>query len=193
MALINCPECNQSVSTEAKVCPHCGYPLDSCVKVQTTYPSPKNADWLVKWRRKPSSTKLALFLAFLISVVLLVISICLLVNDRDVVYYEYLNVTDSYSKDIWIFTTDLFGFFALSTLLLFVLSLFYVKTIVRTIDGYNVAVYFGFWKNHLIIEDKDCDSNFGSIFHHTFLSGELPNGRRVNVTLSTDSAVFKTE
>lgn len=193
MALINCPECNQSVSTEAKVCPHCGYPLDSYVKAQTTCPSPKNADWLVKWRHKPSSTKFAVFIAFLISVVLLVISICLLVNDRDVVYYEYLNETVSYSKGIWTFTTYLSGCFALFMLLDFVLSLFYVKTIVKTIDGYNVAVYFGFWKNHLIIEDKDCDSNFGSIFRHTFLSGELPNGRQVNVTLSFDSAAFKTE
>ncbi|MGN1066885.1 MAG: zinc ribbon domain-containing protein [Candidatus Fimimonas sp.] len=27
MALTTCPECNNSVSTEAKTCPHCGYPL----------------------------------------------------------------------------------------------------------------------------------------------------------------------
>ena len=27
MALIKCPECGKEVSTEASVCPHCGYPL----------------------------------------------------------------------------------------------------------------------------------------------------------------------
>ena len=27
MALINCPECGKQVSTEAKVCPGCGYPI----------------------------------------------------------------------------------------------------------------------------------------------------------------------
>jgi predicted amidophosphoribosyltransferase len=27
MALINCPECNQHVSTLAKSCPHCGAPV----------------------------------------------------------------------------------------------------------------------------------------------------------------------
>ncbi|WP_034486782.1 zinc ribbon domain-containing protein [Butyrivibrio fibrisolvens] len=27
MALINCPDCNNQVSDEAKTCPHCGYPL----------------------------------------------------------------------------------------------------------------------------------------------------------------------
>lgn len=28
MALINCPECNNSVSDRAKICIHCGFPLD---------------------------------------------------------------------------------------------------------------------------------------------------------------------
>ena len=27
MALIECPECNKPVSTEARTCPHCGYPI----------------------------------------------------------------------------------------------------------------------------------------------------------------------
>lgn len=27
MALIRCPECDKEVSSEARVCPHCGYPL----------------------------------------------------------------------------------------------------------------------------------------------------------------------
>lgn len=27
MALVNCPECNESVSQKANVCPHCGYPM----------------------------------------------------------------------------------------------------------------------------------------------------------------------
>lgn len=31
MALINCPECNGRASTQAKTCPHCGYPINSDV------------------------------------------------------------------------------------------------------------------------------------------------------------------
>ena len=31
MALIECPECKQKVSSEAKSCPHCGYPLKQIV------------------------------------------------------------------------------------------------------------------------------------------------------------------
>ena len=28
MALIKCPECGKDVSTKAKACPHCGYPIN---------------------------------------------------------------------------------------------------------------------------------------------------------------------
>ena len=29
MALIQCPECNCEISSKAKICPKCGYPLES--------------------------------------------------------------------------------------------------------------------------------------------------------------------
>jgi len=68
-----------------------------------------------------------------------------------------------------------------------------VKVSIKNIDGYNVVVYWGFWKNHLLIEDYEYDSNWGSIFHNTLLSGELPNGKQVTVTLSSGSASFKVD
>lgn len=38
MALIKCPECNGTVSTEATTCPHCGYPLKNVEhEVRVTY------------------------------------------------------------------------------------------------------------------------------------------------------------
>lgn len=42
MALENCPECRQSVSTSARACPHCGFPLASGVKSESS-PPPKRA------------------------------------------------------------------------------------------------------------------------------------------------------
>ena len=34
MALINCPECNKSVSDTAKECPNCGFDIKKYVKQQ---------------------------------------------------------------------------------------------------------------------------------------------------------------
>jgi len=39
MALVACPECNREVSTEAKACPACGYPLAE--RIETEVPSPE--------------------------------------------------------------------------------------------------------------------------------------------------------
>ena len=32
MALIRCPECKKQISSKAKACPHCGFPLDDVIK-----------------------------------------------------------------------------------------------------------------------------------------------------------------
>ena len=32
MALIRCPECGKQISSKAKACPHCGFPLDDVIK-----------------------------------------------------------------------------------------------------------------------------------------------------------------
>lgn len=37
MALINCPECGQSVSDKAPTCPHCGAPINMKVDVPVTF------------------------------------------------------------------------------------------------------------------------------------------------------------
>lgn len=34
MALINCPECSRQISSSAKACPHCGYPLSGQIKTE---------------------------------------------------------------------------------------------------------------------------------------------------------------
>lgn len=35
MALINCPDCNHSVSSIAKTCPNCGYPMENSKVIAT--------------------------------------------------------------------------------------------------------------------------------------------------------------
>ena len=42
MALIKCPECNKDISDKAKVCIHCGYPLETTPKDQENTYVPMN-------------------------------------------------------------------------------------------------------------------------------------------------------
>jgi len=48
MALINCPECGQQVSTAAKACPSCGFPVAE--KVQSAEAAPANDELLAEVR-----------------------------------------------------------------------------------------------------------------------------------------------
>ena len=43
MALIECPECGESVSNKAESCPHCGFPF---VEKETPSRARKNPAWL---------------------------------------------------------------------------------------------------------------------------------------------------
>ena len=195
MALIKCPECKKEVSTKASSCPNCGYPLAKVFDniLYKKAPAPKSSEWLKKWESKPFFTKIIVFVSFLISLVLLIIFVRLLNTDLEAEYNAFLDETFYYEKGIWILATSVFGFITFFMFICFIISLFMIKISIKNIDGYNVVVYFGFWKNYLYIEDNYYDSNWGSIFHNTLLSGDLPNGKQLTVTLSSGSASFKVE
>lgn len=53
MALINCPECNKSVSNYATTCPHCGYPLQE----QFTEPREEMSDYCIVLKRAGGNYK----------------------------------------------------------------------------------------------------------------------------------------
>lgn len=43
MALMQCPECSKNISTKAKACPHCGYPLSPNLVEAKSYNTPKTS------------------------------------------------------------------------------------------------------------------------------------------------------
>ena len=45
MSLIKCPECQKEVSSNAKTCPHCGYPIErECEQIDATHESEEEVD-----------------------------------------------------------------------------------------------------------------------------------------------------
>lgn len=195
MALIKCPECNKEVSTSAQSCPNCGYPISKTFdnKLKKKAPAPISNEWLDGWKSAPNQTKLIIFGFFVVSLILLFVFTFLLKADKEAEYSPILEETFYHEKGIWIAATSVFSFITFFLFISMILSLFMLKVYIKNIDGYNIVVYLGFWKNYLIIENNQCDSNWGSIFHNTLLSGELPNGNQVTVTLSSGSVSYKVD
>lgn len=49
MGLIQCPACDNQVSTQAESCPHCGHPLKTKPTTTTTTPSEPQSQGLGFW------------------------------------------------------------------------------------------------------------------------------------------------
>ena len=64
MALIRCPECGREISSRAKACPHCGFPMDDVVK-------PNDEDLVIEpiLERKKSSIVASIFLFLFLELV----------------------------------------------------------------------------------------------------------------------------
>lgn len=73
MALIKCPECEKRVSTEAAICPHCGFGI-STINVQET----------IEKQSKKSKDNLICLLVIVIFVVALI---------GGTAYYNYANTS----------------------------------------------------------------------------------------------------
>lgn len=187
MALIKCPECGKDVSTAADTCPHCGFPIkkeasraiDEVEKSSTNYPKPKNSSWVEKWKSKARTTRVTWTLLFLASVIGLIISISLLINDKQAVYDAYLNWTFYETKPVHATFSVIFGVATFITLVLWLTVLITVKVRARQYDGYTVLVYVGF-KHLLLVEDEVQDSGIVN----RFLYGQLPNKKQVWVNIS---------
>ena len=178
MALIKCPECGKDVSSSAISCPHYGYPMkDSNSNHVNTYPKPKSSDWMKKWSERVSRVKITWLLILLSAIIGLVISLVLLIYDKQVVHD--MSWTYKEPKIIYIIFTAIFGFivFLSFIFLLIVLITFTVRT--RQYDRYNIVVYTGF-KHILIVEDVVQDSGMVN----RYMYGQLPNNKQVWVYIS---------
>lgn len=189
MALIKCPECGKEVSTSADACPHCGYPIgkqnnngqkiviEQAEEDKSSWPKPKDQAWINKWKDKAKKTKLTWAFILLACIVGVIISACLLANDKDVVHYSW---GDSYyTKTVHIVFTGIFGFLTFDALVLWLTLLICCHVRARQYDGYAVLVYNGF-KHYLVIEDVIHDSGVVN----RYLYGALPNKKQVWVTIS---------
>lgn len=136
-----------------------------------------NPKWIEKYKKKAFKTKMILLILTIIITILFTIFLILLSID-DNHYAAWLILTN--------ITTPFLKIFLVSTILGFI----FVKPIVFTIDGYNVVVYSGFFKDSLIIENNLIDSIFPSSFRQNYIYGKLPNNKKIAAILSPGKATI---
>ena len=83
------------------------------------------------------------------------------------------------TKSEWILLSVIFGFILFIVGIVTILSLFCIKMKVYKIEGYNVVLYTGVFKDALIIENVLVESELDSMFHATYIDGKLPNGTKI--------------
>ena len=176
MALIKCPECGNNVSTSAKICPHCGFPLEEKINknentIETkTFPKPIDPSWTDAYRKKNSSVKATWTIIFIAVIVFLI--------PFAIVCFKGHGGSGLVA---FVIILGLLGFISL-IIMIVTLSGWKIRT--RVYDGYTILVYSG-TKSLLIIENNNQDTGT------RFLDGYLPNGKKVHAAIAVWDAAIR--
>ena len=179
MALIKCPECGKEVSTLADKCPHCGYPMSKENVEKKNYPKPKDESWIGKYRTKKILSIMYIIGLTIVVLLLFLLFLSLAQNDQRAAYTSYSGSVIYEPKVQWIVLSVLMGFILFIFVIVAIVSPFSIKLKAFKIEGYNIVLYTGVFNDALIIEDVLIESELDSMFHATYLDGELPNGTKV--------------
>ena len=132
MVLLKCPECNHDVSSEATICPNCGYPINKTVE-NHDIPKPIDDAWLEKYKKKPFNTKLTQVVFTVTILILFAIFLSLFFKDPSIGFYGsgYFN-----AKQITLIVFIWFtGVISLIAIIFSVVSFFLVKLRLSTLMG----------------------------------------------------------
>lgn len=184
MAIIQCPECGNKVSSFSEVCPFCYHlsdknkPIDQVSDKKTiVIPNSKDIFWIYKWIAKVRKTKIILTICLIVSIILLIVSACLLSFDK-----ESIDDSISIPKIIHLVFTIIFSWLVILIFTFWLAGLICCKVRAMRFDGYVVLGYIGFYKNYLVIEDVIKDS--GLIKNYFY--GYLPNKKQIIMTVLYD-------
>ena len=189
MSLIVCPECKKEISSFAKTCPNCGYPIQEYLNKEfqessnddsnnepkedivkeNNYKKPIPTTWIEDYKSRVTIVKIIFSIIFFMCFIGFIISLSM--------YSQY----KTYDHDVnpYMVSTILTGTFSLFLLMLMIGSFIGIKIVVRKLDGYTVLVYFGISKIILVVENEEQDFGIETRYHAVELSGELPNGKKV--------------
>lgn len=187
MALIRCPECKHEVSTEAKVCPHCGFPIKEYIDKKVEEKLEKNiyatvieddSSWEKQWFSRMHVVKVAWTIIFLGLLAAFIAFITLLINDKEVVRDNFGYITEK-AKTNHIVLSIFFGIASFASLVIWLSLLIVGKVTQRGYQGHKILVYSAFC-HCLIIDGKEVSRSI--LNRHLY--GNLPNNIPVVASIS---------
>lgn len=137
-----------------------------------------------RFQKRKTSVKMIWNCLFLISAIITIVLIALAINDKEEVYYEYLEEYAYYTKDKYIIPLYLFGIWDIFCAVFWICSLIGVKFHSYDYQGHDISVYLGWSCAYLLIDDEIVDKHTGSFFGAPPLESGL-NGEKVYLKVGT--------
>ncbi len=173
MAMTNCPECGNRISTKAVTCPHCGYPLPEDAPFRTP-PKPIDPSWTAHYDTIIRKRKMWHWIVFglMLALFLLFLYFCLF-DKRETYVYTYR--FHSETKEEWLALSCVFGAFTAISLGFAIATSVRVRMYTETLCGYTVVVNIGLMLATLIVENRPFATFFRRTFFRKGFSAKLPD------------------
>ena len=173
MAMTNCPECGNRISTKAVTCPHCGFPLPEDAPFRTP-PAPIDPSWTARYDATIRKRKIWHWVAFSLMLTLFALFLYLCLFDKKETHIW----ADRYSystKEEWIALSCVFGAFAVISLGFAIGTSVRLKKYSETMRGYTVVVYIGLLLVTVITENVTSTYLLRRTFFRKGFSAMLPD------------------
>ncbi|MDE6618125.1 MAG: hypothetical protein K2K13_03775 [Clostridiales bacterium] len=117
-----------------------------------------------RFQKRKTTVKIVWGILFLISAIVTIILVCLAINDKEVIYYEYIEEYSYYIKDKYYIALYIFGSFDFVCIVFFICSLIGVKYHTYQYNGHEIGLYLGWNCAYLLLDGTVVDKHTGSFF-----------------------------
>lgn len=132
----------------------------------------------VRFKKRKTNVKIIWSILFIVSAIITLVLITLAINDKEKVYYGFLEEYAYYTKDKYIFLLYLFGIWDIFCIVFWLCSLIGVKFQSYDYQGHEISVYLGWGCAYLLIDGAVVDKHTGSFLGASPLESDL-DGEKV--------------
>ena len=137
-----------------------------------------------RFKKRKTIVKITWSVLFLVSAIITIVLVCLAINDKEAVYYEYLEEYSYYVKDKYYILLYIFGIWDIFCVVFWFCSLIGVKFQTYSYNGHEISLYLGWSCAYLLLDGMIVDKHTGSFFGAHPLECDL-DGEKINLKIGT--------